>query len=60
MNEKIKYEMYEMLELISRLFRLRDEGNEHYLVCMNLLYHRCRDYVELVNELDALNVGEEE
>ncbi len=60
MNKRIKYELYEMLELISRAFRLRDEGDEHYLVCMNLVYHRCRDYMKLVDELDYLNVGEEE
>ena len=59
MNEKIKYELYEMQELISRMFRLKDEGDEHYLVCMNLVYHRCRDYMKLVDELDY-NEGEEE
>ena len=60
MNEKIKYELYEMLELMSRAFRLKDEGDEHYKVLMNLIYHRCKDYMKLVDELDYLNVGEEE
>jgi hypothetical protein len=60
MNKKIKYGLYELLELVSRTFRLRDEEDEHYKVLMNLIYFRCRDYMKLVDELDYLNVGEEE
>lgn len=60
MNKRIKYELYELLDVISRTFRLRDEGDEHHKVLMNLIYYRCRDYMELVEELDYLNVGEEE
>lgn len=63
MNKKIKYELYELLELITRTFRLRDEGDKHYNVSINLIYYRCRDYVKLVDELDYLNSplkGEEE
>ncbi len=60
MNEKIKYELYELLDVVSRMFRLRDEGDEHYKVLMNLIYYKCRDYMELVDKLNYLNVGEEE
>ena len=55
MNKEVTKEMHNLLNLICRFLQTRDEGDEHHKTLFNLVYYKCRDYMKLVEETDAMN-----